>query len=265
MYYKLFIAVFLIVVLFVGCDSDSENQTATATFNMSATEAVVGSTITFDASPSEGNFVLFEWNFGDGYNGTGKIVQHTYNTAKIHTVILTAHLSSGGTKTYSAQLDIYREGRALKITCQYPGNSEESSIWVIGTYSSMADLKKCRAGIVVAYDCRPHNVKRVNFGIRLRMDFMKYIGYEVYPERKDYTVEHVRTTGEVFFFRFFDSRYPCFQNSFSIMIIEVELLQIGKSNIEFYEPNGIDCKTGANFNLDYGDTDFEIQLSKYYD
>ncbi len=48
-------------------------------------------TLTFDASISvdrDGTIVSYEWDFGDGNNGTGKFINHTYTTDSNYTVTL---------------------------------------------------------------------------------------------------------------------------------------------------------------------------------
>jgi heat shock protein HslJ len=54
-------------------------------------EVPVNSLVTFDATPSTSGvpIVYYEWNFGDGTNGTGMIVQHVYSQAATYTVKLT--------------------------------------------------------------------------------------------------------------------------------------------------------------------------------
>lgn len=51
-----------------------------------------GSSIVFDGSAStdaDGNITAYTWNFGDGTEGTGSVISHTYETAGSYQVILT--------------------------------------------------------------------------------------------------------------------------------------------------------------------------------
>jgi len=49
----------------------------------------------FDASGSAGNIVSYEWNFGDGTMGTGRISSHTYTELGTYTVALTVKDAAG--------------------------------------------------------------------------------------------------------------------------------------------------------------------------
>jgi len=63
--------------------------------------------ITFDgssSSDSDGSIAKYSWNFGDGTNGTGKTVTHSYNKIGNYTVTLTVTDNNGSTssdKTYA--------------------------------------------------------------------------------------------------------------------------------------------------------------------
>lgn len=45
------------------------------------TQIFRGDTVIFDASSSTGNIIAYEWDFGDGTTGTGKVISHTYNVS----------------------------------------------------------------------------------------------------------------------------------------------------------------------------------------
>lgn len=63
-----------------------------ADFSWSPTTPSVGDQVTFDASDSfdpDGTIESWNWNFGDGTNGTGEIVNHVYSTQGNFTVTLT--------------------------------------------------------------------------------------------------------------------------------------------------------------------------------
>jgi PKD repeat protein len=58
----------------------------------------IGETATFDASsstPGSGTIISYEWDFGDGTQGSGQVVTHAYTAPGIYTVTLTVTDSSG--------------------------------------------------------------------------------------------------------------------------------------------------------------------------
>jgi hypothetical protein len=57
----------------------------------------VGQTVIFNASESVdyGEIVSYEWNFGDGKNGTGEVIQHSYNKEGTYEVRLNATNNEG--------------------------------------------------------------------------------------------------------------------------------------------------------------------------
>lgn len=62
-----------------------------AAFSASPQRAYTGEPIKFDASEShdpDGDIVKYEWDFGDGESGSGKIVEHAYNKSGEYTVTL---------------------------------------------------------------------------------------------------------------------------------------------------------------------------------
>lgn len=81
------------------------NATApSAAFTFSPTSPDVGKTVTFDASTTtdEGavcNTCTFDWDFGDGSTGTGKVVAHAFGTGGSYTVTLTVVDSVGTSST----------------------------------------------------------------------------------------------------------------------------------------------------------------------
>ena len=68
------------------------NQPPIASFTYTPENPVANQTITFNASDSydlDGTIISYEWDFGDGTNGTGEIVEHSYSSAGNYTVNLT--------------------------------------------------------------------------------------------------------------------------------------------------------------------------------
>ena len=61
----------------------------TASFNYSPENPVIEQNLTFDASLSNGNIVSYKWEFGDGIESYGKIVNHSYSSDGIYIINLT--------------------------------------------------------------------------------------------------------------------------------------------------------------------------------
>lgn len=61
-----------------------------ANINASGTEGFNGDVFTFDASGSEGTFVSYEWEFGDGSSATGERVSYNWSEGGVYFVVLTA-------------------------------------------------------------------------------------------------------------------------------------------------------------------------------
>lgn len=86
------------------------NAAPIASFTVSAVVIEEGGTIQFSAilsSDEDGVIVDFDWDYGDGTDGTGRSVSHTYTTAGTFTVILRVTDNDGETGT--TQRDVYVE------------------------------------------------------------------------------------------------------------------------------------------------------------
>ena len=71
-----------------------------ASFTASTTSGNVPLTVTFNASQSydpDGTIVSYYWDFGDGTNASGEVVNHTYTSAGTYTVVLTVTDNDGYT------------------------------------------------------------------------------------------------------------------------------------------------------------------------
>ena len=92
--------------------TDTESQTIiilnrlpTASFTESNTSVPTGTTIYFNASSSfdpDGSIVSYFWDFGDGINGTGVTIEHTYTDNGTYTVALTITDDDGATANATA-------------------------------------------------------------------------------------------------------------------------------------------------------------------
>jgi PKD repeat protein len=81
----------------------------TASFVYSPLQPEKGQNITFDAStstPNIGTIISYNWDFGDGEFGTGKIVTHVYATGGIYLVTLNVTNSIGRWDTESKAIAV---------------------------------------------------------------------------------------------------------------------------------------------------------------
>lgn len=87
----------------------SKEKKPVASFTFSPQTLTVGETVNFNASASydpDGTITSYEWNFGDGTNGTGMTANHTYTGAGDHSVTLTVTDNASiviGTSTYALE------------------------------------------------------------------------------------------------------------------------------------------------------------------
>jgi uncharacterized protein YkwD len=78
------------------------NQPPSASFIATPFSGLPSLLVQFDASGSvdpEGGLLSFDWNFGDGQTGSGKIVAHTYTEVGSYTVTLTVTDNRGASDT----------------------------------------------------------------------------------------------------------------------------------------------------------------------
>jgi PKD repeat protein len=86
-----------------------ENEPPVAYFTYSPENTVVNETIIFNASLSydpDGNITAYEWEFGDGVNRTGEMVNHSYSSAGNYTVNLTVTDDDGATNSTSKIVEV---------------------------------------------------------------------------------------------------------------------------------------------------------------
>ncbi|MCL0069783.1 PKD domain-containing protein [Dehalococcoidia bacterium] len=84
-------------------------QPPVASFAYSPEEMIAGQPITFDASGSsdpDGEIMSYEWDFGDGTSGTGKVVEHTFALAGDYTVTLTIADNDGVVSSFSKMVTV---------------------------------------------------------------------------------------------------------------------------------------------------------------
>ena len=102
-----------LVLLLAGCALF--NSPPVANFIMSPTAGEAPLTVNFDASGStdaDGNIVSYEWDFGDGGDGTGVTVEHVYATAGHYEITLTVTDDQGKTASASQEITVAAGGSA---------------------------------------------------------------------------------------------------------------------------------------------------------
>lgn len=80
------------------------NRSPVAIFTESATSVPTGTAIHFNASASydpDGSLISYFWDFGDGTNGTGVMIDHTYADNGTYTVTLNVTDNDGATATFN--------------------------------------------------------------------------------------------------------------------------------------------------------------------
>jgi len=105
------------------------NQSPVASFSFTPVSPKAGDEVTFDASASrdpDGSIVSYRWDFGDGVEGTGKIVKHVFAQEGTYTVTLTVTDNSGLSRSLSQEVTISKaaegpespsqSGQALNVT-----------------------------------------------------------------------------------------------------------------------------------------------------
>jgi hypothetical protein len=86
-----------------------ENRPPIASFAYSPENPVVNQAVTFDASnstDSDGTITSYEWDFGDGTNGTGEIITYSYSSAGDFVVNLTVTDDDGVTNSTSKLITV---------------------------------------------------------------------------------------------------------------------------------------------------------------
>ena len=86
-----------------------ENKPPIADFTYLPLLPVVDQTITFDASNStdpDGTIISYEWDFGDGTTGSGKVITHSYEESKIYRVTLTVTDNKGAKSQFSIEIPV---------------------------------------------------------------------------------------------------------------------------------------------------------------
>lgn len=86
--------------------------------------ALAGQEISFDASKSQGNISLFEWNFGDGQTAKERTVKHKYDFPGKYIAVLTV-LNSQATSQSQITVTIHPSGVYINEFLPSPANQDD--------------------------------------------------------------------------------------------------------------------------------------------
>jgi PKD repeat protein len=110
------------------------NQLPIALFSESAETAYVGDTISFNASTSydpDGLIVVYFWDFGDGTNDTGIVVNHSFSTNGTFTVTLIITDDDGGISSTNATKTIMNVTPSiLSESFEVKSYSFQNMLWI---------------------------------------------------------------------------------------------------------------------------------------
>jgi len=97
----------------------------------------VGTIVTLDGGGSSDNvgIVSYEWDFGDGTTGTGKITTHTYTGSGTYTVTLTVKDATGNTATHSIIVTVL--------------STEAFPLWILGVVAGVVAAVTGIAGVLL--------------------------------------------------------------------------------------------------------------------
>ena len=103
--------------------------------------SLIGKSAIFNASASSDNtgITSYEWDFGDGSTGKGKIVTHTYTSDGIYSVMLIVRDQAGNISTDTMSVDIQASGADPGLIIVLLG-----SVFVMGIAGILFLLKKRR-------------------------------------------------------------------------------------------------------------------------
>jgi len=121
------------------------NVPPNASFTLSVAVVEIGGTIEFTAVTStdeDGVIVTYEWDFGDGTDGTGRAISHTYDASGTYTVVLLVTDNDGATGR--TQKTVYVEegeppGPAASFTASPTSGGSPLSVWFDASGSTYPD------------------------------------------------------------------------------------------------------------------------------
>ena len=114
-YFALVILFSILVFSLTGCNS---NKNPTASFSANPTTGGAPLNVTFDAgnsSDEDGIVDSFEWEFGDGGSGGGRVVEHSYASPGEYTITLTVTDNDGATDTTTSTVTVEESGPSAAL------------------------------------------------------------------------------------------------------------------------------------------------------
>jgi len=107
----------------IQVNTSGQNASPIASFTASSTSGVAPLAVDFDASGSsdlDGSIASYNWTFGDGSNGTGVAIFHTYSIPGIYTARLTVTDNEGATSNASQAISVVTQYSPLSFTGHGP-------------------------------------------------------------------------------------------------------------------------------------------------
>ncbi len=153
------------------------NGTPTASFTYSPSAPFTKSDVTFDGSmsaDSDGTIKAYAWNFGDGSEGAGSLVKHSYAAPGSYTVTLTVTDDRGLTASISKSVSVATTANPTAAFAVSPGSPVVNDKVYFNAALSTAAVGRT----IVRYDW-DYGSGRQDSG---------QIVWQVYTERGDYTV-----------------------------------------------------------------------------
>jgi len=137
-------------------EPDLVNNLPVANFTYSPKEPSVNQPVTFNASSSldiDGSIVNYCWNFGDGSNGTGKVVTHSYSNLGNYWVTLTVEDDKGDKDSHTQVIEVLGDSPIRQYDTNSNNRWEKSeAIKAVNDYLFEQKLDKLSViGIVNGY------------------------------------------------------------------------------------------------------------------
>ncbi|MEO7989835.1 MAG: PKD domain-containing protein [Chryseolinea sp.] len=125
---------------------------------LSSSEISLGESIEFDASGStdlDGTIVSYSWNFGDGTNAAGDVVDHIYSIEGIFHASLIVEDNDGHQSFWNTSINVFPvSGKlgAIKFTTNPKMHEKAEGIFLVkGTYSNVYDPDVVKVDAIITH------------------------------------------------------------------------------------------------------------------